>query len=103
MARYTPPTTTTFSLQNKHTLFFILQNIAARAKRCISKHDFAAVLVIFPILKQLLALKPDFERTVEECDLNVRLKFDSILNMLHSTVSRIERNKTNRFIDCFLL
>ncbi|KAF2903735.1 hypothetical protein ILUMI_02443 [Ignelater luminosus] len=61
------------------------ENIAARAKRCISRHDFGAVLVIFPILKQLLALKPDFERTIEECDPNVRSKFDSILNTLHAT------------------
>lgn len=30
-------------------------------------------------------LKPEFERTVEECDLNVKSKFDSILVMLHST------------------
>ncbi|KAF5280786.1 hypothetical protein FQA39_LY17967 [Lamprigera yunnana] len=60
------------------------ENIAARAKRCISRHDFCAVLVLFPILKQLLILKPDFERTIEECDPNVKLKFDSILTTLHA-------------------
>lgn len=62
------------------------ENIAARAKRCINRHDFAAVLVIFPILKQLLVLKPDFEKTVEECNSNVKAKFESILNTLHTTV-----------------
>ncbi|XP_017778193.1 PREDICTED: exocyst complex component 7 isoform X2 [Nicrophorus vespilloides] len=61
------------------------ENIAARAKRCISRHDFGAVLIIFPILKQLLSLKPEFERTFEECDANVRSKFDSILRTLHAT------------------
>lgn len=65
----------------------LLQNIASRAKRCISRHDFAAVLVVFPILKHLLTMRPEFERTVEGCDYNVRSKFASILNTLHGTVS----------------
>ncbi|KAK4874727.1 hypothetical protein RN001_014087 [Aquatica leii] len=60
------------------------ENIATRAKRCISRHDFCAVLVLFPILKQLLVLKPDFERTIEECDPHVKSKFDSILYTLHA-------------------
>ncbi|VEN53710.1 unnamed protein product [Callosobruchus maculatus] len=64
------------------------ENIVARAKKCITRHDFATVLVIFPILKQLRCLKPDFERTVEQYDLNVKLKFDQILQMLHSTGSK---------------
>lgn len=64
------------------------ENIATRAKRCISRHDYAAVLVVFPILKQLLSLKPDFERTVEECDPTVRSKFNLILNMLHTTIAK---------------
>ncbi|EFA08190.1 exocyst complex component 7 [Tribolium castaneum] len=61
------------------------ENIVSRAKKCISRHDFGTVLVVFPILKQLRSLKPEFERTVEECDLNVKSKFDAILGMLHST------------------
>ncbi|KAJ8915975.1 hypothetical protein NQ315_016652 [Exocentrus adspersus] len=64
------------------------ENIVARARKCIAKHDFATVLVIFPIFKQLRSLKPDFERTVEQYDLNVKVKFDQILHMLHSTGSR---------------
>lgn len=61
------------------------QNIATRAKRCINRHDFGAVLVVFPILKQLLNMRPEFERTVEGCDLNVRSQFTNILNTLHMT------------------
>ncbi|XP_030762961.1 exocyst complex component 7 isoform X2 [Sitophilus oryzae] len=61
------------------------ENIVMRAKKCIQRHDFGTVLVIFPIFKQLRSLKPDFERTVEQCDLNVKQKFDSILQMLQST------------------
>nr|CAD7462409.1 unnamed protein product [Timema tahoe] len=63
-------------------------NIASRAKRCINRHDFAAVLVVFPILKHLLTMKPEFERTVEGCDFYVRSKFASILNTLHGTGSK---------------
>ncbi|CAH1108238.1 unnamed protein product [Psylliodes chrysocephalus] len=61
------------------------ENIVARAKKCIQRHDFATVLVIFPIFKQLRNLKPEFERTVEDYDLNVKQKFDQILQMLHVT------------------
>lgn len=64
------------------------ENIVAKARKCIAKHDFATVLVIFPIFKQLRSLKPDFERTVEQYDLNVKVKFDRILQMLHTTGSK---------------
>ncbi|GJQ81880.1 hypothetical protein Trydic_g9905 [Trypoxylus dichotomus] len=77
-----------FELIVKEAMDSIVQdgeNIAARAKRCISRHDFGSVLVVFPILKQLMVLKPDFERTVEECDPYVRSKFESILTTLQST------------------
>lgn len=44
--------------------------------------------MIFPILKQLLILKPDFESTIKECDENVRAKFTNILKKLNDTVSK---------------
>ncbi|KAJ1527311.1 hypothetical protein ONE63_008830 [Megalurothrips usitatus] len=61
------------------------ENIAVRAKRCINRQEYGAVLVIFPILKHLLTIRPEFEKIVEGCDYNVRSKFASILNTLHST------------------
>ncbi|KAJ8976621.1 hypothetical protein NQ317_017451 [Molorchus minor] len=64
------------------------ENIVFKAKKCIAKHDFTTVLVIFPIFKQLRSLKPEFERTVEQYGLNVKQKFDQILQMLHSTGSK---------------
>lgn len=63
------------------------ENIATKAKKCINRHDFAAVLVIFPIVKQLASIRPDFERTVEHCDLTLRSKFLSIITILEETVS----------------
>ncbi|XP_043263391.1 exocyst complex component 7 isoform X2 [Colletes gigas] len=61
------------------------ESIATRAKRCIIRRDFSAVLVIFPILKHLGELKPDLERTVEGCDYALRSKFTSVLNTLNIT------------------
>ncbi|XP_034950146.1 exocyst complex component 7 [Chelonus insularis] len=61
------------------------ESIATRAKRCIAKRDFSAVLVVFPILKHLGDLKPDLERTVEGCDYALRSKFTSVLNTLNAT------------------
>ncbi|XP_046738577.1 exocyst complex component 7 isoform X2 [Diprion similis] len=61
------------------------ESIAARAKRCIARRDFSAVLVVFPILKHLSELRPDLERTVEGCDYALRSKFASVLNTLNST------------------
>ncbi|XP_044759450.1 exocyst complex component 7 [Coccinella septempunctata] len=64
------------------------ESFVQRAKKCIGKHEFGTVLVIFPLLKQLRSLKPDFEKTVNDCDLNFKPKFNSILSMLHSTGSK---------------
>jgi hypothetical protein len=36
-------------------------------------------------------MRPEFERTVEGCDYNVRSKFASILNTLHGTVSMLTK------------
>lgn len=63
------------------------ESIAARAKRCIARRDFSAVLFVFPILKHLDELRPDLERTVEGCDYALRSKFTSVLDTLNSTVS----------------
>jgi exocyst complex protein 7 len=62
------------------------ENIAARAKRCIARRDFSAVLVVFPILKHLEELKPDLERTVEGCEYALRSKFASVIQTLTDTV-----------------
>ena len=63
------------------------ESIATRAKRCIAKRDFSAVLVVFPILKHLEELKPDLERTVEGCEYALRSKFASVIQTLTDTVS----------------
>jgi len=64
------------------------ENIAGRAKKCIGRHEFGSVLVVLPILKSLSTLKPDFDRTVEGCDYNIRSQFTHILNTLSTTVAK---------------
>ncbi|KAK9502985.1 hypothetical protein O3M35_011654 [Rhynocoris fuscipes] len=64
------------------------ENIATRAKRCIARHEFGSILVILAILKNLQALKPDFEKTVEGCDYSVRSQFTTILNTLLTTAGK---------------
>ena len=70
------------------------ENIAARAKRCIARRDFTAVLVVFPILKHLEELKPDLERTVEGCEYALRSKFASVIQTLTDTVTHDVQLKT---------
>lgn len=82
-----------FLFQRHCQYSFLFQNIAARAKKCINRHDFAAVLVIFPILKHLLNMKPEFDKTFQGCDVNVQIKYTSILNTLHLTVRDLNCHK----------
>eukprot|EP00058_Branchiostoma_floridae_P021667 XP_002607157.1 hypothetical protein BRAFLDRAFT_113774 [Branchiostoma floridae] len=42
-----------------------VENIATSAKRCIGKHDYSAVLSIFPVLKHLRAINPDYEEALK--------------------------------------
>lgn len=44
-------------------------NIVSAARRAIMRHDYSAVLTIFPILRHLKQTKPDFDTTlqVERC------------------------------------
>lgn len=74
----------------------------------MNRHDFSAVLVIFPILKHLLVLKPDFEKIIESCDYNVRTQFSNVLNTLQITVNLFSCNfmrteNYSRFPHTFIL
>ncbi|XP_065208876.1 exocyst complex component 7 [Planococcus citri] len=92
---------TIIPVQHQHQVFQIIiqdaldavvqdgENIASRAKRCVNRHDFSTALVIFPILKHLLDMKPDFEKIIESCDFNVRTQFGNVLNKLQNTGSKV--------------
>ena len=44
-----------------------LQYISAYIKRAIARNDHSAVISLFPVLKHLRSMKPEFERTLEVC------------------------------------
>uniref|UniRef100_T1HCJ4 Exocyst complex component 7 n=1 Tax=Rhodnius prolixus TaxID=13249 RepID=T1HCJ4_RHOPR len=58
------------------------ESIATRAKRCIGRHEFGSILVILAILKNLQALKPDFEKTVEGCDYSAGKGLEEVVESL---------------------
>lgn len=41
------------------------ENIVSAARRAIMRHDYSAVLTIFPILKHLKMSKPEFDATLQ--------------------------------------
>ena len=45
--------------------------LATQAKKSINKHEFMSVLSIFPVVKHLRSIKPEFDYTLEVCFLLV--------------------------------
>ena len=42
-----------------------LQAISSAAKRAVLKHDYTAVLTVFPVAKHLSQIRPEFEETLQ--------------------------------------
>lgn len=59
--------------------------LATQAKKSISKHEFMSVLAIFPVVRHLRSIKPDFDFTLEGCSIPIRSKLASMLSTLGST------------------
>ncbi|XP_026472592.1 exocyst complex component 7 isoform X2 [Ctenocephalides felis] len=64
------------------------ENITSRARKSIGQQDFGAVLMVFPMLRHLLAMQPDLQKTVENCESHVADKLMSIFTMMHDTISK---------------
>ncbi|XP_022248527.1 exocyst complex component 7-like [Limulus polyphemus] len=61
------------------------ENLASRVKKCVARHEFSAALTLFPILRHLSDMKPEFDRIFEWCTTNTIHKaleefIDSIKN-----------------------
>lgn len=59
--------------------------LATNAKKNIARHEFTAVLSIFPVVKHLRTIKPEFDFTLEGCQVPTRAKLASLLSVLGST------------------
>jgi len=63
-------------------------NLSTRARRSVSRHEFGPVLLLFPALRHLVALKSDCDKLLEGCDSSVRNRFYAMVNSLHSTCGK---------------
>lgn len=43
------------------------ENIVSAARKAIIRHDFSAVLTVFPILRHLKQTKPEFDQVLQVC------------------------------------
>lgn len=64
------------------------EGIISGAKRAIAKHDYTAILSIFPVLKHLLAVKPDFDEALQGTAPSTRNKLPMLISTLESTGSK---------------
>lgn len=47
-------------------------NIVSAARKAIIRHDYSAVLTIFPILKHLKQMKPEFDQVLQVSTMRVK-------------------------------
>ncbi|XP_005100181.2 exocyst complex component 7 [Aplysia californica] len=59
--------------------------LATAARKNVSRHEFTAVLSIFPIVQHLRTVKPEFDLILEGCQAPTRAKLTSLLSTLDST------------------
>ncbi|KAL4239242.1 Exocyst complex component 7 [Mactra antiquata] len=61
------------------------ETLAAYSRKSIGKREFSMVLSIFPVVKHLRSIKPEFDRNLEGCQAPTRAKLASLLSTLGST------------------
>ncbi|KAM9462742.1 exocyst complex component 7 isoform 4-T4 [Clarias gariepinus] len=60
-------------------------NIVAAARRAIMRHDYSAVLTIFPILRHLKHTKPDFDSTLQGTAASTKNKLPTLITSMETT------------------
>lgn len=60
------------------------EQICQYVKKSVTRHNVAAIIVLFPVLRQLRAVKPDFEKTLEGCLAPTRSRIASLISALDS-------------------
>ncbi|XP_028818450.1 exocyst complex component 7 isoform X5 [Denticeps clupeoides] len=59
-------------------------NIVSAARRAIMRHDYSAVLTIFPILRHLKQTKPDFDSTLQGTAASTKNKLPSLITSMET-------------------
>ncbi|XP_030629519.1 exocyst complex component 7 isoform X1 [Chanos chanos] len=60
-------------------------NIVSAARRAIMRHDYSAVLTIFPILRHLKQTKPDFDTTLQGTAASTKNKLPTLITSMETT------------------
>ncbi|XP_052782114.1 exocyst complex component 7-like isoform X2 [Mya arenaria] len=61
------------------------ETLAIYTRKGIGRREFSTVLSIFPVVKHLRTIKPEFDRNLEGCQAPTRAKLASLLSTLGST------------------
>lgn len=59
-------------------------NIVSAARRAIMRHDYSAVLTIFPILRHLKQTKPDFDTTLQGTAASTKNKLPTLITSMET-------------------
>ncbi|TRY56011.1 hypothetical protein DNTS_018830 [Danionella cerebrum] len=59
-------------------------NIVSAARRAIMRHDYSAVLTIFPILRHLKQTKPDFDSTLQGTAASTKNKLPALITSMET-------------------
>ncbi|XP_048025905.1 exocyst complex component 7 isoform X2 [Megalobrama amblycephala] len=59
-------------------------NIVSAARRAIMRHDYSAVLTIFPILRHLKQTKPDFDTTLQGTAASTKNKLPALITSMET-------------------
>ncbi|XP_059719981.1 exocyst complex component 7 isoform X13 [Haemorhous mexicanus] len=60
-------------------------NIVSAARKAIIRHDYSAVLTIFPILKHLKQMKPEFDQVLQGTAAGTKNKLPGLITSLETT------------------
>ncbi|XP_060620609.1 exocyst complex component 7 isoform X5 [Anolis sagrei] len=60
-------------------------NIVSAARKAIMRHDYSAVLTIFPILKHLKQTKPEFDQVLQGTAASTKNKLPSLITSMETT------------------
>ncbi|KAK2820114.1 hypothetical protein Q5P01_023073 [Channa striata] len=60
------------------------ENIVSAARRAIMRHDYSAVLTIFPILKHLKMTKPEFDTTLQGTAASTKNKLPTLITSMET-------------------
>ncbi|NWV33915.1 EXOC7 protein, partial [Grantiella picta] len=61
------------------------ENIVSAARKAIIRHDYSAVLTIFPILKHLKQMKPEFDQVLQGTAAGTKNKLPGLITSMETT------------------